>query len=62
MSEKPISPLRRRMLNDMNVRRLGPTLRRQVHSRQRTPPAARVASGSGHNRPPTLFRAHRISV
>jgi hypothetical protein len=31
---------------------LGPTLRRQVDPRQRTPPAARVASGSGHNRPP----------
>src|SRR6202042_3990866 len=27
---------------------LGPTLRRQVDPRQRTPPAARVSSGSGH--------------
>jgi hypothetical protein len=27
---------------------LGPTLQRQVDPRQRTPPAARGASGSGH--------------
>ena len=33
---------------------LGPTLRRQVDPRQRTPPAARVASGSGQNPPPAL--------
>src|ERR1700722_6531800 len=33
---------------------LGPTLRRQVDPRQRTPPAARVASDSGHKQPPAL--------
>jgi hypothetical protein len=33
---------------------LGPTLRRQVDPRQRTPPAARVASGSGHKPPHAL--------
>ncbi len=32
---------------------LGPTLRREVDPRHRTPPAARVASGSGHKRPLT---------
>ena len=34
---------------------LGPTLRRQVDHRQRTPPAARVASGSGKSQPPAPF-------
>jgi hypothetical protein len=29
---------------------LGPTLLRQLDPRQRTPPAARLASGSGQNR------------
>jgi hypothetical protein len=32
----------------------GPMLRRQVDPRQRTPPAARVASGSGHEPPLAL--------
>jgi hypothetical protein len=42
---------------------LGPTFRRQVEPRQRTPPAATVASGSGQNRPPSaLPRALAIGV
>jgi hypothetical protein len=32
----------------------GPRLSRQVDPSQRTPPAARMASGSGHEPPPAL--------
>jgi len=40
---------------------LAPTLRRQVDPRQRTPPAARVASGSGHEPPLALQKIGRLS-
>jgi hypothetical protein len=43
---------------------LGPTLRRQVDPGQRTPPAAEVASGSGHFEPPRFeaVAAERASI
>ena len=43
MSEKPISPLRQRMLEDMNMRRFVPDTQRE-YSRRFPYPARRVAS------------------
>jgi CubicO group peptidase (beta-lactamase class C family) len=47
-----------RTIHWVTSRGLGLTLRRQVDPRQRTPPAARMASGSGQNLPLALHPSH----
>jgi hypothetical protein len=52
-------PSARRVPDWVTSGELGPTLRRQLDPRQRTPPAARVVSGSGQDLPPALQKSRR---